>query len=266
MIRICIAGVTGWVGRSLAPAIVAAPDLELVGAVSRSAHGKPLGEVLGIPGLFLKVSGSVEEALAAGTDVLIDYTSPTAVKANVLAAIERKVHAVIGTSGLGDADYQEIDEAARRGGAGVLAAGNFAISAVLLQRFAVTAAKYMPSWEVIDYADAGKPDAPSGTTREIVHQLSKVRAPEIEIPIAATQGSPEARGLSLNGTQIHSVRLPGYVIAAEVIFGKPNERLSLRYTGGSGAEPYVDGTLLAVRHVAGFVGLRRGLDQVLDLG
>src|SRR5947199_7453543 len=71
MIRICVAGATGWVGRSLVPAIVAAPDLELVGAVSRTTQGKPLGEVLGIPDLPLRVSGTVEEALAVATDVLI---------------------------------------------------------------------------------------------------------------------------------------------------------------------------------------------------
>jgi len=265
MIRICVAGATGWVGRSLVPAIVAAPDLELVGAVSRTARGKSLGEVLGVPGLALPVSGSVEEALSAATDVLIDYTAPESVKANVLHAIGRKVHVILGTSGLNDDDFQEIGEAAERHGVGVLAAGNFAISAVLLQHFATIAARYMPSWEVIDYSDASKPDAPSGTTREILHRLSKVRAPEVAIPIDETQGSPEARGLTLNGTQIHSIRLPGYVLAAEVIFGKPNERLSLRLDGGSGAEPYVDGTLLAVRRVSGFAGLRRGLDQVLDL-
>ena len=177
----------------------------------------------------------------------------------MLQAIDRKVHVVIGTSGLNDNDFLEIDEAAQRHGVGVLAAGNFAISSVLLQHFAVIAAKYMPSWEVIDTSDAGKPDAPSGTTRELVNRLAQVRKPEVEIPIGATQGSPEARGLTLNGTQIHSIRLPGFVIAAEVIFGKPNELLSLRYTGGSGAEPYVDGTLLAARRVEGFVGLRRGL-------
>lgn len=265
MIRICVAGATGWVGRSLVPAIVAAPDFELVGAVSRSAQGKALGEALGLPSLTLPVSGTVEEALAVATDVLIDYTSPESVKANVLHAIGRKVYVVLGTSGLNDDNYQEIGEAAQRHGVGVLAAGNFAISAVLLQHFATIAARYMPSWEVIDYSDASKPDAPSGTTREIVHRLSTVRAPEVEIPIGETQGSPEARGLTLNGTQVHSIRLPGYVIGSEVIFGKPNERLSLRYDGGSGAEPYVDGTLLAVRRVSGFAGLRRGLDQVLDL-
>jgi 4-hydroxy-tetrahydrodipicolinate reductase len=266
MIRICVAGVTGWVGRSLVPAVVAEPDLELTGAVSRSAQGKPLGEVLGIDRLPLRIGGTVEEALAAGADVLIDYTSPVSVKANVLAAIAAKVHGVVGTSGLTDADYQEIDAAAQAAGVGVLAAGNFAISAVLLGRFAEMAAKYMPSWEVIDYAGAGKKDAPSGTARELAYRLSQVGAPQVQVPIGETKGSPEARGLTLNGTQIHSIRLPGIVIGAEVIFGKQGELLTLRCDAGSGAEPYVAGTLLAARRVGTFTGLRRGLDRVLDLG
>jgi 4-hydroxy-tetrahydrodipicolinate reductase len=286
MIRICVAGVTGWVGQSLAPAILAAPDLELVGAVSRAAKGKRLGEVLHHAsvgadsvsadlqtdsppdrrsGLSLRVSGTVEEALRAQTDVLIDYTAPSSVKGNVLHALTRNVHVVIGTSGLADADYQEIDAAARRNGVGVQAAGNFAIAAVLLQHFALIAARHMPSWEVIDYAAANKPDAPSGTARELVHRLAKVRSPQVEIPIDATQGAPEARGLTLDGTQVHSIRVPGQIIGLEVIFGQPSQRLSLRYDGGSGAEPYVEGTLLAARGVGSFVGLRRGLDQLLGL-
>jgi len=61
------------------------------------------------------------------------------------------------------------------------------------------------------------------------------------------------------------VRLPGYVIGAEVVFGLPDQRLSLRYDGGSSARPYVDGALLGIREVAGLVGLHRGLDTVLDI-
>jgi 4-hydroxy-tetrahydrodipicolinate reductase len=265
MIRLCLAGATGWVGRSLVPAILAARDLELTGAVSRSWQGKNLGDALRLAPLNLRVSRTVEEALAAGTDVLVDYTRPEIVKSNAMHAINKGVHVIIGTSGLTDADYQEIDEAAMKSGVGVLAAGNFAISAVLLQHFALIAAQFIPSWEVIDYAHADKVDAPSGMTRELAYRLSKVRAPETHLPIAHTTGSQESRGAEWNGTQIHSVRLPGYVIAAEVLFGKPSEKLTLRYEAGTGAEPYVEGTLLAVRRVTSFVGLRRGLDHVLNL-
>jgi 4-hydroxy-tetrahydrodipicolinate reductase len=273
VIRICIAGVTGWVGRALVPAVIDAPDLELVGAVSRSARGGRLGDVLGLTAPAraagdVVVAGTVAEALEAArsADVLIDYTAPDAVKANVLEAISAKVHAVIGTSGLTDADHDELDAAARRQRVGVLAAGNFAISAILLQHFAVIAAAHMPSWEIVDYASADKVDAPSGTARELANRLAGVGSPEVAVPVERTQGSPEARGLTLNGTQVHSIRLPGHVIGVEALFGKPSERLSIRYDAGSGAEPYVAGTLLATRRVGTVVGVQRGLDRLLGLG
>ncbi|MEA2537015.1 MAG: 4-hydroxy-tetrahydrodipicolinate reductase [Chloroflexota bacterium] len=269
MIRICLAGATGWVGESLVPAIDAAPDLELVGAVARRAAGESLAHALRLDVLSprtanLVVSATVEAALAVPTDVLVDFTAPATVERHALAAIDRGVHVVIGTSGLTDADYERIGAAADRAGVGVLAAGNFAITAVLMERFAVMAAKHLRSWEVIDYGAASKPDAPSGTAREVAARLGQVAVPEVQVPIEATQGAPEARGLTLNGAQVHSVRLPGYMIGAEVLFGMPDERLSIRYESGSSAEPYVGGTLLAVRRIGTFQGLRRGLDTLLD--
>jgi 4-hydroxy-tetrahydrodipicolinate reductase len=270
MIRICLAGATGWVGQSLVPAIDAAPDLELVGAVARGAAGERLGQAPGIdtlsaPVANLVVRATIEEALAVPTDVLVDFTAPASVEHHAMAAIDRGVHAVIGTSGLSDADYERIGAAAARAGVGVLAAANFAITAVLMERLALIAARHLASWEVIDYGSADKPDAPSGTARQLAARLAQVGAPAVQVPIEATQGAPEARGLTLNGTQVHSVRLPGHVIGAEVLFGMPDERLSIRHESGSSAQPYVGGTLLAIRQVGTFRGLRRGLDTLLDL-
>lgn len=265
MIRICLAGATGWVGRGLVPAIAQAPDLTLVAAVARKGAGRRLAEVLGFPAPDIVISKSVEDALAAPCDVLVDYTLPDVVRRNVLAAIGRGVHAVVGTSGLTDEEYAEIAAAARARGVGVLAAGNFALTAVLLQRFAELAAKHIPHWEIIDYGKADKPDAPSGTSRELASRLSRVGAPVLQHPLDETRGSREARGATLFGTQVHSVRLPGFVSSIEVLFGLPHERLSIRHDSGSGVEPYVAGTLLAVRKAGSFIGLRRGLDAVMDL-
>lgn len=264
-IRVCLAGATGWVGRALAPAIINSPDMALVGAVSRSSAGKSLGELLSIPKFSLVVSGSVEEALKADTDILIDFTSPDSVKSNVLFALGKGVHAVVGTSGMLDKDYEEIDLESRKNGVGVIAAGNFAISAALLLHFATLAAKYMSSWEILDYASWNKVDAPSGMTSELAQRLSKVGAPEVKIPVNEIKGLTESRGATLNGSQVHSIRLPGYVIGAEAIFGRPDERLSIRYDAGSGPEPYVEGSLLAVRKVINTIGLTRGMDTLLNL-
>jgi len=85
------------------------------------------------------------------------------------------------------------------------------------------------------------------------------------VPLEDTQGVKETRGARMTGSQVHSIRLPGYTISAEVIFGMPDQKLTIRHDSGSSAEPYVDGSLLAIRTVSSFVGLRRGLDSVLDL-
>ena len=131
-----------------------------------------------IPAQFDYVApATLEEALATPCDVVVDYTKPLAVKAHVLAAIAAGRHVVVGTSGLGAADYAEIDAAARANGVGVLAAGNFSITATLMKRFALMAAKYVPDVEVIDYASAKKPDAPSGTARELAEALAEIRQP-----------------------------------------------------------------------------------------
>ncbi|HEY6931727.1 MAG TPA: 4-hydroxy-tetrahydrodipicolinate reductase [Thermoanaerobaculia bacterium] len=264
-LRVCLAGATGWVGCGLAPAIAAAEDLELVGAVSRSHAGRPLGEVLGDPDLTTTIQGTVAEALRTPCDVLVDYTSPEAVESHVRAAIAAGAHVVIGSSGVTEEQFASIDQAARAKPVGVIAVGNFAITAVLLQRFAEIAAKHLPAWEIIEYGHSRKPDAPSGTARQLANRLAAIRRPETEVAVEKTHGLPQARGASFQGSQIHSVRLPGFVSSMEILFGLPDERLSIRHDSGSGAGPYIAGTLLAIRKVASFIGLRRGLDSLMDL-
>src|SRR4051812_21375865 len=187
-LKVAIAGATGWVGRPLSLAVAAADDLSLTGAVSRTHAGQTLRDAIGEAKLDVQVTGSVAEALNAPTDVLVDYTKADAVKANVMTAIERGVHVVIGSSGLTDGDFAEIDNAASAKQVGVIAAGNFAITAVLLQRFACEAAKYLSHWELIDYASDAKEDAPSGTARELAFRLSEVRRPELTLPLERTIG------------------------------------------------------------------------------
>ncbi len=265
MIRLCIAGATGWAGSALARAVAATPDIELVAAVSRTHAGKRVGDVLNEPRLGGPIFATAEAALADRCDVFVEYTKGNVAKDHVLAALRSGAHVVVGSSGLSGGDYDQIHAAAVTAGRGVLAVGNFAITAVLLQRFAELAARYVPSWEIIDYAHDGKVDVPSGTGREIAHRLSAVRGPHIKVPIDQIQGPQEARGAEVAGSRVHSIRLPSYLISAEVIFGMADQRLVLRHDSGSSAEPYVDGALLAIRRVGSFVGLRRGLDQVMDL-
>ena len=264
-IKVCLAGATGWAGSELARAIAKAPDMALVGAVARRHAGRMLGDAIGTPEPGCVVSATVQQALATPCDVLVEYTKPDSAKTNVLAALARRVPVVVGTSGLTDDDFAEIDRAARSVQRGVLACGNFALTVVLLQRFAEMAAKWIPQWEIIDYAHDDKVDAPSGTARELAARLARIRHPEPTVPLDQTVGARDARGATLTGSQVHSVRLPGFVISAEVIFGMPDQKLTLRHDSGSSARPYVDGALLAIRKVSTLVGVHRGLQAVLDL-
>jgi len=262
-IRVCVAGATGWTGSAVTSAILASSEFQLVGAIARQQAGKDVGEVLGQGRAHVNIVASLEEALSVPTDVLIDYTGPEVVKGHILAALDTGVRVVVGTSGLTASDYADIEQRARERQLGVIAAGNFSITAALAKHFALIAARYLPSWEIIDYASAAKIDAPSGTTRELAEELAMVSQNQLEVALEQTHGATEARGATIDGTQVHSIRLPSYVIAFETIFGLPDERLSIRHDAGSGAQPYVSGTLLAARKVMEVGGLVRGLDRLL---
>ncbi len=264
-LKVCLAGATGWAGSELARAIATTTDLDLVAAVARKHAGRVLGEVLDEPRLTGHIYASAEKALANPCDVFVEYTKPDSAKTNILTALDHGAHVVVGTSGLTESDFAQIDVLARKQHRGVLACGNFALTAVLLQKFAEAAARLIPQWEIVDYAHDDKIDAPSGTARELAFRLSRVRKPEPTVPPDQTVGPPEARGATVSGSQVHSIRLPGYVLSAEIIFGMPDQKLTIRHDSGNSARPYADGALLAIRKVSTLVGVHRGLDSVLDL-
>ena len=266
-IRVVMSGATGWVGKALIPAIAAESDMVLAGAVARSSAGQDAGAAVGTSPLGVLVSATLDEALRSPSDVVVDYTKPDAVKAHALTAVSSGRNVVIGTSGLGAGDYAEIDAAARSNGVGVIAAGNFSITATLMKRFALIAAKYVPDVEVIDYASARKPDAPSGTARELAEALAEIRGASTAKPQSEVSGIPGTRGAAVGnapGVQVHALRLPSYILSCEALFGLPDERLTIRHDAGSSAAPYVAGTLLAIRRVGGIKGLVRGLDALIE--
>jgi 4-hydroxy-tetrahydrodipicolinate reductase len=233
MTRVILAGATGWAGSELARGIAATDDIQLVAGVARKAAGTMVNDA--------PIYATAEQALAKACDVFVEYTRADSALGHIRSALNHGVNVVVGSSGITDAQYADIHELAKTQGRAVLACGNFALTMVLLQKFATMAAKYIPTKEIIDYAYLGKPDAPSGTARELASRIGA-------------------------DTPIHSVRLPGFVLGAEVIFGMPDQTLSMRHDAGASAKPYVDGALLAIRKVATLApGLHRGLDAVLDL-
>lgn len=262
-IKVCVAGATGWTGSLVTKAILASKDFELVGAIARQSAGRDIGVTLGVPATGINIVTSLDEVAPLAPDVLIDYTKPDSIKSRTLSALNHGIRVVIGTSGLDSADYGDIEKLALARSLGVISAGNFSITAALAKHFSLIAAQHLPTWEIVDYAHAAKVDAPSGTTRELAEAMANVRANRIDYSVDKTIGRKEARGAEIGGAQIHSIRLPGYVIAFETLFGLPNEKLTIRHEAGTGADPYVHGTLLAARRVMGVTGLVRGLDKLL---
>ena len=186
-----------------------------------------------------------------GIDVLIDYTSVEAVKGNALAAIEAGVAVVIGTSGLTAADFAEIDAAARARSVGVVSSGNFSLTAAM-------------AWRRRCWPRATCRSGRSSTTRARPSPTSRA-APRASWPSGwgrcgrrrsggrSTRSTGRARraARASAGAQVHSVRLPSFVVSTEVVFGLPDERLTIRHDAGGTPEPYVAGTLIAAAARAG---------------
>ena len=255
MIAICIAGATGWTGRALVDGVLAADDLELRSAVARSAAGQVIG---GAPAY-----GAVAEALD-GVDVLIEFTSHHAAKEHALTAIERGVAVVIGTSGLTAEDFDEIDAAARERGVGVVAAGNFSLTAAMAQAAALLVAPHLPQLggHRLRERDQGRrPERHRARAGRAARRDPRARAR----PAARRDRRAASRRAARPSParQVHSVRLPSFVVSTEVLFGLPDERLSIRHDAGGSPAPYVAGTLLAARAAPERAGLTRGLDTLL---
>jgi len=261
-----MAGATGWTGRAITDAILDSEDLTLAAAVARKAAGQDVALAIGrAEPCGVACVGSVEAALATcDFDVMIDYTKPEAVKDHTLNALAAGKHVVVGTSGLTAADFADIAKEAERVGKGVVASGNFALTAALMARFSLMAAQYLDHFEIIDYGKPTKPDAPSGTARELAERMGEVKKPVLGHPLDQIIGERELRGGTINGVQVHSVRLPSYSASVTAEFAVPGSRLSLTHDAGTDASIYAEGTLLAARKVSGIKGLVRGLDNLLD--
>ena len=260
-LRIAVIGAAGRLGSVLAAGVAAADDLELVAAVSPRHAGRPLGDVVpalaGGPAADLRVGADLASLADAGTEVAIEVTGPDSVGPNLLALLGLGVHAVVGATGLGDADLAAARELAARGPARAVVAPNFSIGAVLLERLAAEAARHLPDVEIVELHHDGKVDAPSGTA---IATAAAIAAARTGTP--APTGEGPSRGERHHGVPVHAVRLPGLVAHEEVLFGAPGQVLALRHDV-TDRTAFVPGALLACRRVGDLDGLVVGLGALL---
>lgn len=264
MIRVGVIGACGRMGQMVSRSVVEADDLALVAAIDRSKLGQSIGALVGHPEVEVSVTEELDRLLEAEAAVAVDFTHPEVVMDNVRWCIAHAIHLVVGTTGLSQEDLDEIeqlleDEAHE---SNVIVAPNFALGAVLMQRFAAQAAHFFPAVEVIELHHDAKADAPSGTSLATVRRLIEERASVYEGP--TTEDVQGVRGAGIEGIRLHSVRLPGLLAHQEVIFGGQGQTLTIRHDSTDRGS-FMPGVLLAVRAVMTRRGLTVGLEPLLDL-
>lgn len=246
-IAVAVLGARGRMGSEAVRAVQGAPDLRLTAALGRQ---DPL-----------------ESLLADRPDVVIDLTVPESTEDNVRFAVEHGMHAVVGTTGWDAERLTRLEDLlAAKPSIGVLIAPNFALGSVLATAFAAKASRYFESVEIIELHHPDKVDAPSGTAIRTAQLIASARkaADVAPGPDATAAGLDGARGASVDGVRVHSVRLRGLVAHQEVLLGGPGEQLTIRHDSYDRAS-FMPGVLLGARRVADRPGLTVGLDGYLDL-
>jgi 4-hydroxy-tetrahydrodipicolinate reductase len=246
-LRVAVVGASGRMGTETCRAIESADDLELVARIDRD--------------------GSVQQAKDAGAEVVVDFTEPGAVLDNIRTVVALGMHAVVGTSGFDDQKLAAVRQLAdEHPSVGVVVAPNFALGAVLLMRFAREAAPYFESVEIVELHHPDKLDAPSGTAIHTAEAIadSRSRAGTPPAPDATVEAAQGARGTSVAGIPVHSVRLRGLVAHEEVLLGNTGETLSVRHDSFDRAA-FMPGVLVAIREVSRRPGLTIGIESLLGL-
>lgn len=262
-IRILLNGAAGKMGRAMAAFILADPGFELAAAVDINDTGRDLGELAQGKNCGVLIESDLAKAIdKAKPDVMLDFTDPDTVAEGVRTALSRGLSCVVGTTGLTDAELAEADALARKTGAGLIVAPNFALSAVLMTRFAQEAARYFPDYELVETHHDKKKDAPSGTALSMVRAIGQVRAPHRQGRCDEYEEVAGCRGGDCEGARVHSVRLPGVVARHEITFGGPGQLLAIRQECTS-RECFWPGVRLALLRVGEVKGLVYGLDDII---
>ncbi len=268
MIPVLVIGAAGRMGREVVKAVVGDPEIHLAGAVGRTSAGRDAGIAAGIGNVGIDISDDLEQSLlATEARVAVDFSLPAVVKDNIRTLLKRGIAPVVGTTGLTEADLKALDAEAKEALVPLLVVPNFAIGAVLMMRFANECAKYFDSAEIIEYHHDKKLDAPSGTAFKTALGMREAKGEDFAHvggdSEAESSTAPGARGGTLGGIAIHSVRLAGYLAHQEVIFGMAGQTLNIRHDTIT-RECYMPGVIRAVKRVWDLEpGLTFGLESVL---
>ncbi|MCM2674354.1 4-hydroxy-tetrahydrodipicolinate reductase [Alkalicoccobacillus plakortidis] len=263
-ITIIIAGPRGNMGMEAVKLTEQTEHFKLLAVVDTKNEGKRLSELDGMPNLDIPIYTDIEKCFTEQQpDVLIDLTSPESGRVHLEAAIDHGVRPVIGTTGFSQEDIERLRAKAEDKEIGAIIAPNFAIGAILMMKFAQTAARYMPDVEILEMHHDKKLDAPSGTAHKTAQLIAEVREAKKQGHPQETEDLPGARGAELDGMRIHSIRLPGLVAHQEVLFGGPGQTLTIRHDSINRAS-FMPGVRLSVEAVLTLNTLVYGLEHIIE--
>jgi len=249
-IKVGVLGAAGRMGESVCAAVEADPALTLIAAFDPHSAG-----ALTAQGITIHVD--LDAFLAQRPDVVVDFTIAQATRQNLPAVAAAGIHAVVGTTGFTDDDMASFEAAFTS--SNLLIAANFAISAVLMMRFAELAAPFFDTGEVIELHHDNKVDAPSGTAVATVDRMAAASTNWAPDP-TEHEVYPGARGgKGPAGIRVHSVRMRGMVAHQEVILGALGQSLS--YDRSS----FMPGVVLGCKRIGDLPGVTNGLDAILGV-
>jgi 4-hydroxy-tetrahydrodipicolinate reductase len=260
-IRVGVFGAAGRMGATVCRAVVDDPACELVAAMDPLHAGLDVRQVAGVDVPGLHIDANAESFVDAGVEVVVDFTQLDAACENLEWAAEHGIHAVVGTTGFSDDDYDRFRSTFTS--SNCVIAPNFSIGAVLMMRFAEIAAPWFETGEIIELHHDAKVDAPSGTAMMTARRMAAASgdwAPDPTTKVVLDH----ARGGTVDGITVHSVRMRGMFAHQEVLLGTAGQTLSIRHDTFD-RTCYMPGVLLAVREVGNRPGLTIGLDDLLGL-
>ena len=264
MIKVGVVGALGKMGKEVIKAVLNAEDMNLVCAIDIIGEGQDAGLNAAGKECGVLIETNIEKAIQdKKPDVIIDFTQPNGIYDHVCLYIKNEIKSVIGTTGLKENEITILKKLSEENKVSCLIAPNFSTGAVLLMMFAKQAAKYFNNAEIIELHHNQKKDAPSGTAIKTAQLMAEENPDFTKGNCAETELIEGARGAkSVSNIHIHSVRMPGYIASQEVIFGASGQIFKIRHDSMD-RTCYMDGVLLATRHVYNNNDFIYGLDNIM---
>lgn len=237
----------------------------IIGSAGRMGHA--LAAI--VPDLGATLAGGIDAGgdpagLAHDSDVLVDFSSPSALERTLAAARQTGTPILIGTTGLATTHHAMIDAAATE--IAVLQTGNVSLGVTLLAKLVrEAAARLGPEWdiEIAEFHHRHKVDAPSGTAL----LLGEAAAAGRGIPLAEARVADRAglTGARSEGT-IGFASLRGGSVAGDhqIVFAGEGERIELGHRAENRAI-FARGAITAALWLVGKPAGRYAMDEVLGV-